>query len=63
MLNPALAMFALTFAVWLVMYIQRLSYIRLHRISPQRIATPEAISALLPEHTNRPSNNLKNLPD
>lgn len=54
-------MFALTFSVWVFMYVQRFRHLGAHGIAPQRIATPEAIATLLPEHVNRPSNNLKNL--
>jgi len=61
MLKPVLAMFFLTFAVWLVMYVQRFRYMLANKIEPQRIATPEAVSTVLPEWVNRPSDNLKNL--
>jgi hypothetical protein len=60
-LQPVLAMFFLTFTVWLVMYIQRFRYMAANKIKPQRIATPEAVATLLPEWVNRPSDNLKNL--
>jgi hypothetical protein len=60
-LQPFLALILLTFIVWTYMYVQRIRFTLAHRISPQRIATPELISSVLPEHVNRPSNNLKNL--
>ena len=61
MLKPVIAMFLLTFVVWLVMYFQRFRYMVATKIEPQSIATPETISELLPERVNRPSDNLKNL--
>jgi hypothetical protein len=59
--EPVVAMFALTFIVWLYMYVQRFRYIAVNKIKPQQIATPEAVTTLLPEWVNRPSDNLKNL--
>jgi hypothetical protein len=43
------------------MYALRLRFLFANRIPPHRIATPELINSVLPEHINRPSNNLKNL--
>ena len=54
-------MMLLTAAVWIYMYARRLTYIRVHRIPPQELATPEMAAALLPEQVTRPANNLRNL--
>jgi len=51
----------LTFVVWVYMYIRRLHYMLTHGVSSNSVATPELLNSLLPEHINRPSNNLKNL--
>ena len=61
MLKPLVAMFFLTFVVWVVMYVQRFRYMAAQKIKPQQMATPEAIATLFPEWVNRPSDNLKNL--
>jgi hypothetical protein len=60
-LPPFLAMMLLTAVVWVYMYVRRLSYIRLNRVPPQELATPEKAAALLPERIARPANNLRNL--
>ena len=61
MLHPVIAMFLLTFAVWLFMYVQRFRYMAANKIKPQDIPTPEAIAKLLPDRINRSSDNFKNL--
>jgi len=61
MLKAILAMFFLTFAVWLVLYVQRFRYMFANKITPQKIATPESVATILPEWVNRPSDNFKNL--
>lgn len=61
MYAPVFVMFFLTFVVWLVMYALRFRYMAANKITPQRIATPEAVATLLPEWVNRPSDNLQNL--
>ncbi len=60
-LKPLLAMMLLTALVWLYMLARRVGWMLGHGIAPQRVATPEARVALLPEAVERPSNNLKNL--
>ncbi|MDN0077590.1 MAPEG family protein [Crenobacter sp. SG2303] len=61
LLYPVLSLMLLTLLVWVYMYALRLRYLVTKRIPSQQIATPERINAMLPEHINRPSNNLKNL--
>ena len=60
-LQPVAALMLLTFVVWVFMYVRRLSFIVANKIPAQNVASPELLSAVLPEHVNRPSNNLKNL--
>lgn len=60
-LQPVAALFLLTALVWLFMYARRLSFILGNSIDPQSLATPEQLSARLPESINNASNNLKNL--
>lgn len=60
-LQPVTTLFLLTFVVWVFMYIQRFRYIIANKIPPQSAASPEMLNAIIPEHINRPSNNLKNL--
>ena len=59
--QPVATLMLITFAVWLLMYIKRFSYIIANKIPAQDLSSPEALNAALPEKTNRPSNNLKNL--
>lgn len=60
-LEPALAMVALTFVVWGVMYVLRLGYITGMKLDVQSLSSPEKMSAALPERVNNAANNLKNL--
>lgn len=59
--QPVIAMMGLTFAVWLYMYVRRLSYVARHRVPAQDLATPAKRNARIPEAVNLPSNNLQNL--
>jgi len=59
--QPVATLMLITFAVWLFMYIKRFSYVIANKIPAQDLSTPESLNAALPEKTNRPSNNLKNL--
>lgn len=61
MLYPAIAMFVLTFVVWIVMYTKRIRYMRANKVNPQQISTPEAIADKFPAYVNNASNNFKNL--
>jgi hypothetical protein len=56
---PALAMVALTFVVWWVMYFQRLAQMRRERIHPQAVAVSAHAAARLSD--TRGSDNFRNL--
>jgi hypothetical protein len=59
--GPFLAMMLLTAIVWVVLYYRRLSFIFANRIRPQDLATPAKGAAIMPEQTNWPSDNFRNL--
>lgn len=54
-------MMLITCAVWLWLYAKRLPYLYKQHIAPQSVATPERMTALLPEHIQYPAHNLCNL--
>jgi hypothetical protein len=56
---PALAMVALTIAVWLRMYITRIGEMRRERIHPQAVATSAQMAARL--NDTRAADNFRNL--
>jgi len=56
---PALAMAALTFAVWWRMYFMRIGQMKRERIHPQRVATSAQATALLTD--SRAADNFRNL--
>lgn len=58
---PLLAMMLLTFAVWLVMYAVRLTWMLRNGIDAQAVNTPAKMTAAMPERVHYPSDNLKNL--
>jgi hypothetical protein len=58
-LLPALAMVALTFVVWIRMYVVRLGAMRRERVSPQQVATSAMAAARLKD--TRASDNFRNL--
>jgi hypothetical protein len=60
-LPPVAALMLITFLVWIIAVARRIGYLIANRIHPQRVATPEQVNSLLPEHINRASNNFKNL--
>jgi|SRR6185295_11201265 hypothetical protein len=59
-IQPVLAMVALTFMVWCYMYFKRLRFIRIHSIDPQSVAT-RALGAQSLAAVSAPSDNLMNL--
>ena len=61
LLQPVLALMLLTLAVWILLYVRRIAYMKENRIDAQRLSTPERAAALIPEHVNHAGNNLKNL--
>jgi hypothetical protein len=56
---PALAMVALTFVVWIRMYVVRIGQMRRERIHPQSIATSAQVAQRLSD--TRASDNFRNL--
>lgn len=54
-------MMLLTALVWVYMYARRLTFIKMHRIPPQELTTPEKAATLFPEDVALPANNLRNL--
>ena len=60
-LQPALAMFILTFLVWVWMAVTRISFLYGNRVHPQKVSTPELMNQLVPESIQNPANNFKNL--
>lgn len=60
-LQPVVALFLLTAAVWAFMYGRRLYFMFGHDIDPQSVSTPELINERIPASVNNSSNNLKNL--
>ena len=59
-LQPLLAMVALTFVVWCYMYFKRLRFIRAEGVDPQSVAT-RALGATRLAPVSAPSDNLNNL--
>jgi hypothetical protein len=57
--HPALAMVALTLAVWLRMYFSRIGEMRRERVHPQAVATSAQMAARL--HDTRAADNFRNL--
>jgi len=60
-LKPVAAMLLLTFVVWIVLYVKRITYLRSNRIDPQQLATPERAARIIPDEVNNAANNFRNL--
>ncbi|MDJ0905349.1 MAG: MAPEG family protein [Woeseiaceae bacterium] len=60
-LMPMLALMLLTLAVWILLYVRRIAYMKANRIDAQRVSTPEKAAELIPEHVQNPAYNFKNL--
>jgi len=58
---PLLAMMLLTFLVWLVMFVRRISFMSANKVDAQEMVTPADTERLLPAHVQAPANNLRNL--
>ncbi len=58
--GPFFAMLGLTLAVWVYMYVRRISWIRANDIQPDQL-TPNEMARLAPPEISNPSDNLKNL--
>lgn len=59
MLLPGLAMAALTFAVWLRMYVERIGQMKRDRIHPQSVASASQMAAAIKD--SRAADNFRNL--
>ena len=59
--GPFLAMMALTFVVWVYMYVRRIAFIRQSGIRPNDLAVPGELTRVSPAAVANPSDNLKNL--
>ncbi|MGH0029336.1 MAG: MAPEG family protein [Myxococcota bacterium] len=59
--GPVYATIALTFAVWVLMYVRRIAFINGNQISPDDLAVPGRLAELSPPEVTNPSDNLKNL--
>lgn len=58
---PFMGMLALTFVVWVLMYVRRLGYIFGHRIDAQQLTTPEKGAKVIPEEIHWSAYNFRNL--
>ena len=61
MFGPVLAMMALTFVVWVYMYIRRISFITRSRLSPGELAIPGTLARVSPALVANPADNFRNL--
>jgi hypothetical protein len=59
-LGPVYAMFFVTFAVWVYMYVRRIGLLRSLQIDPKEL-TPARLAEISPPAVSNPSDNLKNL--
>ncbi|MDX2221401.1 MAG: MAPEG family protein [Rhodospirillaceae bacterium] len=59
--GPVFAMMTLTLAVWIYMYIRRISFISGQSINPRDLEVPGELARLSPAAVSNPSDNLKNL--
>ena len=59
-LEPMMAMFLLTFVVWVYMYARRIPFITQSNLPPDQL-TPAGLADLSPPEVSNPSDNLKNL--
>ncbi len=60
-LQPFLAMLALTLVVWAYMYHRRLSFLFANNIDPQSLTSRHEVAGKYPPEIAYPSDNLKNL--
>jgi len=59
--QPFLALMLLTILVWTYMYIRRIHFIRVNRVTNRDLQNPEGLARIAPMGVVTPSNNLKNL--
>jgi len=58
---PVLGMMLLTLLVWVVMFIQRVSFAQSNRLDIEQFKTPADVQTLVPAEVSGASNNFKNL--
>lgn len=58
--GPMFAMFLLTIAVWVYMYVRRIGFINTNHLTPDQLK-PAEFARLSPPAVSNPSDNLKNL--
>jgi hypothetical protein len=59
--GPFFATIALTFAVWVFLYVRRVAFINANALSPDDLAVPGKLAELSPASVSNPSDNFKNL--
>jgi len=59
--GPFLATMLLTLAVWVFMYVRRITFITGAKLTPGELAIPGRLAEVSPAHVSNPSDNLKNL--
>jgi hypothetical protein len=59
--GPFFATIALTFVVWVYMYVRRIRFLTRNDVDPKHMAVPGALAAISPPEVSNPSDNLKNL--
>ncbi len=60
-LEPMLAMFLLTFVVWVHLYVTRIGFLRREHIRPEQLGSPREALRVIPDDVNMPAYNLNNL--
>jgi hypothetical protein len=60
-LLPFFGVILLTLAVWIYMYVRRISYLKREDVDLRTVDTPEKAAAIVPENVSLASHNLKNL--
>lgn len=58
---PMAGMMTLTLAVWVYLFVQRMSYISANKIDAQDLKTPVQVQTLIPAESSSASHNFKNL--
>jgi hypothetical protein len=59
--GPVFATVALTFAVWVYMYVKRIAFITGNQLTSAELAKPGRLAELSPPSVSNPSDNFKNL--
>jgi hypothetical protein len=59
--GPVLAMMAVTFVVWVLLYARRIPFIRASGLTPRQLATPGLLARESPPAVANPADNFRNL--